>query len=363
MNTGGFIAAQGNNILIRNNRIIRAGVTVSGSNCSITNNNMDYGNIQVFGNHNLIDSNNPSGIYLGDAWGNGASFNIINNNTCQTIQLYYSTNNVVLKNNASLYGIQLEWSNNNFLYMNRASANWSYAVRFWLSSNNTFELNSLTYIITSPELIELSGSNNNLFSLNTFVYNPNNNGSYVYDDFKDPNSHTYLSSYSTNIWNQNNLGNYWGNYLTKYPNAVEVDNSGVGNQPYIINGNNTDAYPLMPDYNFSTASIKLPDWTNLTLPATIQTPVLPSPTPSATAMPTTNPTVNPTQAPTSNPTSNPTTNPATNQTSLPTQNPTSAPTPTPTTPEFTALLIVPLLLSAFAIAALVRHRKTVYFKQ
>jgi hypothetical protein len=27
--------------------------------------------------------------------------------------------------------------------------------------------------------------------------------------------------------------NYWSDYLTKYPNATEIDNSGIGNQPYV----------------------------------------------------------------------------------------------------------------------------------
>ena len=27
--------------------------------------------------------------------------------------------------------------------------------------------------------------------------------------------------------------NYWSDYLTKYPNASEIDNSGIGNQPYV----------------------------------------------------------------------------------------------------------------------------------
>ena len=28
--------------------------------------------------------------------------------------------------------------------------------------------------------------------------------------------------------------NYWSDYLTKYPNATEIDNSGIGNQPYVF---------------------------------------------------------------------------------------------------------------------------------
>jgi hypothetical protein len=52
---------------------------------------------------------------------------------------------------------------------------------------------------------------------------------------------------SNNIVTENNLGyaveylssnntvdrNYWSNYKTKYPNATEIDNTGIGNQPYV----------------------------------------------------------------------------------------------------------------------------------
>jgi hypothetical protein len=34
-------------------------------------------------------------------------------------------------------------------------------------------------------------------------------------------------------------------YQSKYPNATEVDASGIGNTPYVVDVNNTDYYPLM----------------------------------------------------------------------------------------------------------------------
>ena len=39
-------------------------------------------------------------------------------------------------------------------------------------------------------------------------------------------------------------GNYWSDYLSKYPNASEIGNSGLGNTPYVIDANNQDKYPL-----------------------------------------------------------------------------------------------------------------------
>jgi hypothetical protein len=40
-------------------------------------------------------------------------------------------------------------------------------------------------------------------------------------------------------------GNYWSDYLSKYPNATEIDGSGFGDTTYVIDDNNQDNYPLM----------------------------------------------------------------------------------------------------------------------
>jgi hypothetical protein len=61
---------------------------------------------------------------------------------------------------------------------------------------------------------------------------------------------------SFNSWDNGTLGNYWSNYLTIYPNATELDNSGIENTPYVLvdyEGSssskldtlNTDHYPLL----------------------------------------------------------------------------------------------------------------------
>jgi hypothetical protein len=301
-NAGGSITTQGNNILIANNRIISnqmETVNVEGSNCRVTNNDLD-GMIQVHGNYNKIDANRPLNtnrllsIWLGSVTDNGASFNIIEDNTCVVIGLRHSTNNVVLINSVS-DSIALMWSDNNFLYKNTISG-MTRVVRFWLSSNNIFESNTVTFGVASRTLLEFGGAYNNLFSLNNFVTDPTYNGSYVYDDFSDPNMHTYVTGYSTNVWSDGNLGNYWTDYLMKYPNAIEVNSTGVGNIPYVINDNNTDPYPLMTNYDISAASIQLPDWANLNLPALRPTPSFP-PVPSPSPSPSPSPTLSPSPSP------------------------------------------------------------------
>jgi nitrous oxidase accessory protein NosD len=51
-----------------------------------------------------------------------------------------------------------------------------------------------------------------------------------------------------NYWDNGKEGNYWSDFSTRYPNAMEIDSSGVWDTPYVINANNTDNYPLTMPY-------------------------------------------------------------------------------------------------------------------
>jgi hypothetical protein len=54
----------------------------------------------------------------------------------------------------------------------------------------------------------------------------------------------------SNTWDNTSSsgGNYWSDYQTKYPSAVEIGTSGIWNTPYVIYTNNQDNYPLMNPY-------------------------------------------------------------------------------------------------------------------
>ena len=76
---------------------------------------------------------------------------------------------------------------------------------------------------------------------------------------------------STNIWNsleeityiyngtthESYLGNYWDDYEEKYPNAEEIDSTGIWNAPYSIDMDN-DIYSLTMRFpkNIQTNSSK-----------------------------------------------------------------------------------------------------------
>jgi parallel beta-helix repeat protein len=234
----------------------------------------------------------------------------LKDNTCQGLGLAFSTNNVFLENRVLSKpwgdsGVDLSRSNNNFLYKNEISG-FIYGFRFWFSSNNTIKANTATDSLSAS--LSFCASNDNLFSLNNFANNAFAYTPFVYDQYSDINVKNSIPNLtlSTNTWSDDNLGNYWGDYHTNYPNAIEVDSTGVGNIPYVINDNNSDSYPLITNYDISTASIQLPDWTNLNLPILHPTPSFPpppSPSPSPNPSPTPSRSPSPTASPSPSPSS------------------------------------------------------------
>jgi parallel beta-helix repeat protein len=87
-----------------------------------------------------------------------------------------------------------------------------------------------------------SGSNNNIFYNNDFINReevaviPKSEGTSKLDGLVE-------------AWDNGTTGNYWSDYLTKYPNAAEVDGSGIGDTPYTFDPQNIDHYPLMAPVN------------------------------------------------------------------------------------------------------------------
>jgi len=107
---------------------------------------------------------------------------------------------------------------------------------------------------------------------------------------------TGSSPYSTNVWDNGKIGTYWSDYQSKYPNAAEINKSGIGNMPYAIDAKNQDRYPII-NLNALLTSAQ-----------------------------------NPTQ--------------------------TSTPAPIASIPELTPLAILPLLASVLLAAIVLGHRKT-----
>ena len=89
---------------------------------------------------------------------------------------------------------------------------------------------------TTWELVFWNASNNSIYH-NNFI----NNSVQVFDS--DSTSIQANMTSSLNSWDIGYPygGNYWSDYQTKYSNAGELDNSGVGNiASYVIDSQNKD---------------------------------------------------------------------------------------------------------------------------
>jgi hypothetical protein len=61
-----------------------------------------------------------------------------------------------------------------------------------------------------------------------------------------------------NVWDNGSVGNYWSDYLTRYPNASEIGQTGVGDTPYEIDADNVDYHPFMHPYEIEKDAVALP---------------------------------------------------------------------------------------------------------
>ena len=221
-----------------------------------------------------------------------------------------ASNNIISRNiieGAIAWGIEMGYGSNNIFYGNLVANNGGYG-------HDGYGL--------AVGGIDIDVSNN-LFYYNIFMNNTKNFG-------------TNWQVIGSNSFDNGTVGNYWDDYLTKYPNASETDNSGVENLPYLVYGNVTDNYPLVAPFDISSIKIQLPTWLN-SLPTPLPMPTFPQH--NLLASP------------------NPTATPTNSATILPS----SSPSPTPTIPELSWFVILPLLLSVFPVAVIVKHREKVSY--
>lgn len=215
-------------------------------------NNVTVRNLTVIGNQgiNLLDSNNSlienTSIYayrigessgghgigaFGSCYGNRIVGNTVTNNYTYGIifQSYFRLyDNTVTGNlvSANYIGIAISMNHvgdpsGNTIYENQVENN-NIGMHFlWLGD----------YYSVKPNPFEM---NNQIYS-NNFINNSQN----------VVNAHIIYDPDCANIWDKSAKGNYWSDYQTKYPDASEIGNSGIGNTEYLIDTNNIDHYPLM----------------------------------------------------------------------------------------------------------------------
>jgi len=211
------------------------------SNNIITENTItlnDWAGVRLSSSHNNTISENKiisnyNGFVLSSSSGNILSRNEITDNGDGIWFLTSSNNNSISNNNITKNtgcGTHLarESSNNSVSGNNIVDNRWGILI-VYSSSNNSISRNN---IARAHEYgIWLSVSSNNLFHHNNFV--DNSEQVYIYD--------------SPSVWDEGypSGGNYWSDYEERYPDAEELDGSGIWDTPYEIDEDNQDNYPLM----------------------------------------------------------------------------------------------------------------------
>ena len=158
--------------------------------------------------------------------------NTIIDNGNYGILLYFSHYNTISGNNltANEFGIYLYGSTYNNISSNFIINNNGVGLWFFGSSHNNMVRNNITDNQRSM-CFEMQAFNNTIYHNNIV-----NNALQVLTDAD-----------SVNMWNNGSEGNYWSSY-----NGTDYDGDGIGDTRYIIDYNNQDNYPLIPEF---------PSWT------------------------------------------------------------------------------------------------------
>jgi len=137
---------------------------------------------------------------------------------------------------------------NNIISRNGTTNN-DRGIYLYRSSNNNISGNKIT---NNGNGIYIHSSSGNIIYRNSFINNAKHVNDFGLED------HARLS---VNFWNEiyPSGGNYWDDYLTRYPNVKEIDGSGIGDTPYVIYERNQDNYPLLPPWFPPTVSIISPE--------------------------------------------------------------------------------------------------------
>jgi parallel beta-helix repeat protein len=280
-NGQGVILVSTTNSTLTRNSIINTGdaIYIQESSGNIISGNNLANNIngirgQASSNNTITSNNittNESGIYLtGASTSNIISRNNITANTIDGMNLWGSTNTDVKANaitNNAENGINFFESGSNRIVGNNITKNGN-GIKFWYhTSNNNISENYIAENVIGI-LVDDSYDNKiigNMIKENTdyamqFTGNQNNN--VIYHNNFDNNAYgnglqVSIPAYMGfgdqiewlpgrgNVWDNGTAGNYWSDYIIRYPNASEIDNSGIGDTQFYINENNFDRYPLM----------------------------------------------------------------------------------------------------------------------
>ncbi|MCW4010940.1 MAG: right-handed parallel beta-helix repeat-containing protein [Candidatus Bathyarchaeota archaeon] len=192
--------------------------------------------------NNIVSRNNLTetyeGVLLDSSWNNTIEENKVTKSEIG-FKIRASSFNVASRNNLEANGIGIQFSGKTStdMYLQKAEV--------YASSNNTFFDNCLAENNCS---IYIAESSDNTFFHNSFFDNtiqvtvepPLANVTAVNGVEQDKTEFVFI-----NCWDNGTEGNYWSNYQNRYPDAKELNESGVWDTTYIIDEYNFDNCPLV----------------------------------------------------------------------------------------------------------------------
>ena len=234
-----------NSTIIRN-RVLANGFGLTAfysSNNTIEGNEVSnniYGGIKLTNSsnhqitHNIVADNAGHGVIAYDSHQNTVANNTFTANIWFGVEFHNGNGNIVSENGffgngAGIQdgggGVDLIGGADNLVIGNLFSENDGFGVR-------------------------VSASPNSGFYRNEFINNKVTDGLQV--------SNPWMHDPESNTWDNGIEGNYWSDYLTRYPNASEIDCSGQGDTPFLINPLNIDHHPLMEPVTFTEFEVPHP---------------------------------------------------------------------------------------------------------
>lgn len=251
---------------------------------------LEYNSLRNVVSDNLIESNGRDGIYdgyysYGASPGNVIRNNQIRNNSGNGVAIYVEESSEIFGNNITSNGgcgIRLAYGTTNVTVRGNFIAKNGLGIQIESPAQTIVTTETIVNgtVRTTPNTVTQKGStitqntvteNNgwgirlnsseggNIIHHNNFINNHVDEGLQVsipaiwlFDPPGSVKDGPTLAPGNPNTWDDGKEGNYWSDYRTRYPNASEVGNSGVGDTPFYINENNIDRHPSTSPFDLSS---------------------------------------------------------------------------------------------------------------
>jgi parallel beta-helix repeat protein len=219
--------------------------------------------------HNTIDTSNTvdgKPVYY---WTNKHDKTVPLNASCVIL---VSCKNITVQNlslSGNSHGIVLIYTTNTTIKNNSIHSNGFYGIGIFASSKNTVTENTIK---DNYGGMGIANSYKNTITQNVFSENKDfamifsgtqKDNVIHHNDFLENKGAPMLqvsidkrSGFGWgNVWDDGTEGNYWSDYTTRYLNASEAQNIGIGNTPFVINENNVDRHPLLAPFNVTNTEV------------------------------------------------------------------------------------------------------------